>query len=221
MAGHARDAHLEPQHAHLRGRDRGAEGLADHGGVRHVAGQERLERAVARALLLDHRLQVDGGVGRHPQPPQAPDGAEDGGEAALHVGGAAAVEPVIDRESAPNGSRSPHCETGSGLTTSMCPLRISDAPAAAFGKPGRHHVGLAVDIPVERGGPGMGPQRRGVHGDVDVVESQVAQDLAHDLLPHLFVPERGRRLHKAARTSAIHSAPSPMASMIRASSVET
>ena len=44
----------------------------------------------------------------------------------------AAPRPTIHSpsRSAPNGPAPPHCDSGSGLTTSMWPLRMSDRPEA-------------------------------------------------------------------------------------------
>ena len=138
-----------------------------------------------------------GSVRREPELPEAADGAEDGGETALHVRGAPAVEPPVLAIAAEGLAAAPLRER---LGTDHVDVAVQDqrAPLRAFGgQPGGHHVRLAVDLPVEGSGLRVRAQRRGVHGNVDRLEAQIPQDLANDPLPGLLVPQGRGRPHEA------------------------
>jgi hypothetical protein len=85
---------------------RHVERLGDHGGVRPVAAFERRADATdAAVLLLDGRPedQVAREVDAHR--PECPDGGQGGGDAALHVGGPAAVQGVAVADEPPRAGR--------------------------------------------------------------------------------------------------------------------
>ena len=87
-----------------------------------------------------------------------------------------------------------HSEAGSGLTTSMWPLRISERPSASpAGQPVREDVRLAGDVPAERGARRVALERRGVERHVERLEPEVGERAAHDGLAGRLVAEQRRR----------------------------
>ena len=119
-----------------------------------------------------------------------------------------------------NGSED-HSDDGSGLTTSMCPLRISDRPA-----PVRGQVAVTLALPstsqLNGDAAGLAREGRGVERHVDRVEAEARERAAHDVLagrlgaeqrpgadevleqrlglrPARRRPPRGRRRRQAAR----------------------
>ena len=88
--------------------DRGAERLGDHGGVGRVAGEQRLAARRCRSTPPPRPTErAPGRAGASPSAAEAAHRPEDRGQPALHVGGAAAVEPAV-LAIGPNGSRSRH-----------------------------------------------------------------------------------------------------------------
>ena len=84
----------DPGHAHLRAQDGVVEGLRDDGGVGAEAVVQAGQRAVAGALLLDHRLQEYRRGRAAAQALHGPEGGDGGGDARLHVARAATVQAV-------------------------------------------------------------------------------------------------------------------------------
>ena len=193
----ARDAHVEPEHAELRDGDRDAEGLRDDGGVRGAAGEHALERAVAAALLLHDALQLEGRARRHAERPQRPHGADDGGEARLHVGGAAAVQPVAVAGGAER-RRPPEVRLlgRHDVDVAVEDERAPDGVHARRRAPRRDDVALALDVPGEGRVRRVGAQRGGVERDVDRLEPRGRVRLRHHGLPGLLLAEHRGLLHE-------------------------
>ena len=91
--------------------------------------------------------------------------------------------------------RSLHSDAGSGLTTSMWPLRISERPSAGAGRlPVREHVDLAGDVPAERRRGRVAVERGAVERHVERLEAEVGERAPHDVLAGGLVAEQRGRL---------------------------
>ena len=135
MDGNTAHVDLEPQHADLRAKELVPVWLGDQRRIGTIAAGEAGERAVAGAFLLDNGLDEDVRGRRVPDASQRVEGGDAAGKACLHVGRAAAVEPVaiapgLERR------RRPHIEWSRGHHIDMAvedertALRIVNAMAA-------------------------------------------------------------------------------------------
>jgi hypothetical protein len=129
VGGLAAHFHLKPHHADLcRGQPLGR-GLGNDGRVTAIAPLQTGQRAVARALLLHHGLQVDLAAGSSPSREIA---SMANRLAARPAFMSPAPRPYIHPPST-RGSNGGvvHMSSGPVGTTSMWPLRISERPPAA------------------------------------------------------------------------------------------
>ena len=86
-------------------------------------------------------------------------------------------------------------ETGSGLTTSMWPLRISERPAAgAAGSQLATTLDLPATSQLNGAAPAWPASAAGSSGDLERLEAELGERGAHDRLPRGFVAEQRRRL---------------------------
>ena len=161
--GMAAHLDLEPEHAGVGAHQLLVLGLGDQHGVGPVAAQMGHQRAVAGRFLLDHGLDVDGRGGLEADAAERVEGEEVGGVPGLHVGPAAAVEPVaLDRGL--EGRVGP--EVG-GAGRHHVDMGLEDERAAAL-------LARAVDADDDRGlgmlvrdrrAAGMAADRLAVHGE--------------------------------------------------------
>ena len=106
MDRHAGDFKGQPHHAEL-GAQQAITRLGDDRGIGVITLHQTGERAIAGALFLDHRLQIDRGGRLQADRLQRPEGVQPGDDAGLHVGRAAPVEPVA-LDARRKGRRGPH-----------------------------------------------------------------------------------------------------------------
>src|SRR5215467_4139844 len=91
----ALDVDLKPNAANAGGLHREAAGLAGNAGVSRVAANDRVERAMAANLLVDHDVEVDVALWLKSSLHHVLDGHDVAGDAALHIARATAVEFAI------------------------------------------------------------------------------------------------------------------------------
>jgi hypothetical protein len=189
---------VEPQDADLGDRDVVGVRLGDDARVGGVAGQQRHERAVARALLLDDRLQLDRRAELQPEPAQRAHRAGHRHEAGLHVPRPAAVEPVavaarLERRAGPQVRGGGRDDVDVAVKDEGPPAVFAVAPR----RPVRDHVALARDVPGKRRRAPGGAQGFGVQGHAAGFEAALREGLFHDPLPGLLVAEDRRRPDQA------------------------
>ena len=140
------DGDARPHDADLRLERPVAERLRDDGRVARVAAVEGGERAVARALLLDHRDQAEVAAEAHAGVPQGARGEDHRRDAGLHVRGAATPHAAVGDLGRPRVTASSGARASAG-TTSMWPWKTSERPpspaasrrAPTFGRPANDH----------------------------------------------------------------------------------
>ena len=192
VRGRAEHADLEPQHADLGGPDRVLRRLGEDRGVGRVPGQHARERAVAGALLLDHRLELDLCARGEAEALEAAHRADHRRQPRLHVARAAPVHPLaVDARVV--GLPAPQRD---GLRADHVDVPVEDQ-GAPVGGPGRLPVGEHVDllgyVPAERRAGGMAFERGGVERHVERLEAERAEGAAHDLLAGRLLAEERRR----------------------------
>ena len=193
MRGRAEHADLEPQHPDLGGPDRVLRRLGEDRGVGRVPGQHAGERAVAGALLLDHRLELHPPARGEAEALQAAHRADHRRQPRLHVAGAAPVHP-LPLDARVVGVAAPQRDR---LRADDVDVPVEDQRAAVGGAgrlPVGEHVGLLRDVPAERRAGGMALERGGVERHVERLEAERDEGAAHDLLAgRLLAEQRGRR----------------------------
>ena len=118
--GESAHLHLEPDDADVGAHQHVVDGFRDDRRLRPVAARHAGERAVAGAFLLRHALDIDGGGRLVAEIAERVEGEDVGGDAGLHVAGAAAEEPVVLQ------------------------MRVEGRMGPHVVRPGRHHVHMAV-----------------------------------------------------------------------------
>ncbi len=192
-AGHS---HGEPQHPDLGVLDAAVGGLGQDRGVGRAPREHTGESAVAAALLLDHRLQVHAGTRGQAKCLEAAHRPGDRGQARLHVARTPAVEPVAVPPRDERG-RGPH-RLGSGADNVDVTVEHQRAAVHGLrGRPLRHHVGLAGHVPAERRGAGVRAQRLRIQRQLDGLEAELRERVAHHRLPGGLVPQQRGRLDQA------------------------
>ena len=161
-----------------------------------MAGEHARERAVARHSSSTTDCSSTGRARRQPQALSARTAPTIADEAGLHVAGAAAVEPVAVAAAA-NGAPL-HSAVGSGLTTSMWPLRISERPSAG---PVASHVATTFALPSTPQLNGAAPgarERVGLERYLDRLQAELLERAAHDRLARCLPVQQRRRLDELA-----------------------
>ena len=95
VGGEARHREAEHQRAGLGGDEAELRGLRDHGAVRRVAAQQRRQRARAAVLLTHDAGHAQTAAQAQARLTDRASGLQRAGQAALHVHGAAAVDPAV------------------------------------------------------------------------------------------------------------------------------
>ena len=194
MGGRAQHAHLEPQHADLGVPDRAARRLGQDRGVGRVPGQHAGERAVARALLLDDRLELHPRARREAEPLQAADGADHRHEPRLHVAGAAPVHPLaLDARAV--GVAGPQ---RGRLGADDVDVAVEDQRAAVGGAGGASPRARwpCRRRPSRRARPPDGARAPHVQRHLERLEPELGERPAHDRLPGRLVAEQRARRHE-------------------------
>jgi hypothetical protein len=95
VLGIAVDLHLEPDRANLRAQKLRLERLRDERRLGAIAASQTRQRAVAGALLLDHRLEKNLGRGLHAEAFESLERIETRRQSGLHIAGSASVHPAV------------------------------------------------------------------------------------------------------------------------------
>jgi len=190
----ARDADAKPQHAAIGAHELFVLRLGDQRGVGPVAPRHARQRAVARAFLLDHRLQMDRGGGLKTDPPKRVEREEIGGEPGFHVGRPAPVEPVAlaaraERRRGPERGRSLRHDVDMAVEDQRTPrlgartMRGDDIQrVGVIDRHGREAGMIADRVEIDR------PDRGGV--------AARAKGAGHRLLRGLLAPAQRRAGHE-------------------------
>ena len=180
----ADEAHVEPQQPDLRRAQMAAGRLDEHARVGvGVARQRAGKGAVAAQLLLDDAVQREPGCRPQPEAAERPHRAHHRREAALHVAGAAAVEPA--RPVASSASKG--------------------AAAPEIGGVGRHDVHVSAQEQRAPGRPGGVGRRLPASDDVRLALTSQSSRACSGCAPSTCAG-RGRRRRPRARPSANASA---------------
>jgi hypothetical protein len=189
---------VEPEDADLGDGDVVRVRLGDHAPIGAGPIQQTLQRAVPRALLLYNGLQLHVRRGSVPGAHERPHRAGHGGEACLHVPGAAAIHPIAV---AYNSERRVRPQLLGGRRHDVY-VAVQDQRAPATGRPvaGRpvgDDVALVLDVPREWRGALRVAQRSSVQANAARLEPAAEESLLHHRLPGFLGAEHGRRLDEA------------------------